>query len=400
MAGYGSLLFRRKAGLIGAVLRMSERFFWSSPAVTQSGPHVRDANSVQRLWNYFVIATLPAWVIGLWSLGHQTNIAIADFKLETVPGWRGWFLQHADIGFDAFSVAACLLHGLLYFLPIFLVALVVGALWESIFAVARRRPVDEGLLVTAWLFALMMPASAPLYQVALGMSFGIVVGKLIFGGSGRYLVNPALLGLAFLVFSYPSLLFGVGAWVPVAGYDQPTVLELVMEEGGAAIIFSADYTFWEVFVGDRPGAVGVVSTLGALIGAIFLIITGMASWRVMLGSLIGLFGAAMIANAIAPGNELWALDWHWQFVLGGFVFGVVFLATDPVAGPMTDPGRWGFGLLVGVLTVLIRVTESSYYEGVMFAILLASMFSPLIDFVVTEMNIRRRRIRLQGVQDG
>jgi len=400
MAGYGSLLFRRKAGLRGAILRMSERFFWSSSAVTQSGPHIRDANSVQRLWNYFVIATLPAWVIGLWSLGHQTNIAIADFKLETVPGWRGWLLQHADIGFDAFSVVACLLHGLLYFLPIFLVALVVGALWESIFAVARRRPVDEGLLVTAWLFALMMPASAPLYQVALGMSFGIVVGKLIFGGSGRYLVNPALLGLAFLVFSYPSLLFGEGAWVPVAGYDQPTVLELVMEEGGAAIIFSADYSFWEVFIGDRPGAIGVVSTLGALIGAIFLIITGMASWRVMLGALIGLFGATMIANAIAPGNELWALDWYWQFVLGGFVFGVVFLATDPVAGPMTDPGRWGFGLLVGVLTVLIRVTESSYYEGVMFAILLASMFSPLIDFVVTELNIRRRRIRLQGVGDG
>jgi len=400
MAGFGLSRLKLQQGIPGAMLTMARQFFWSSSAVTNGGPHIRDANSVQRLWNYFVLATLPAWLIGLWSLGHQTNIAIADFSLETVPGWRGWFLTHANIGFDAYNPVACVLHGSLYFLPIFLVALVVGALWESIFAVVRRRPVDEGLLVTAWLFALMMPASAPLYQVALGMSFGIVVGKLIFGGSGRYLVNPALLGLAFLVFSYPALLFGEGAWVPVAGYDQPTVLELVMEEGGAKIIHSADYTFWEVFIGDRPGAVGVVSTLGALMGAIFLIYTGMASWRVMLGALIGLFGAAMISNAIAPDNVLASVDWYWQFVLGGFVFGVVFLATDPVAGPMTDPGRWGFGLLVGVLTVLIRVTESSYYEGVTFAILLASMFSPLIDFVVTELNIRRRRLRLQGARDG
>ena len=400
MARFGLSRLKLQQGVPGAILTMTRQFFWSSKAVTRSGPHIRDANSVQRLWNYFVLASLPAWLIGLWSLGHQTNMAITDFNLETVPGWRGWFLQQANIGFDAFSPVACVLHGLLYFLPIFLVALVVGALWESIFAVVRRRPLDEGLLVTAWLFALMMPASVPLYQVALGMSFGIVVGKLIFGGSGRYLVNPALLGLAFLVFSYPALLFGIGAWVPVAGYDQPTVLELVMEEGGAAVISATDYTFWHVFIGDRPGAVGVVSTLGALMGAIFLIYTGMASWRVMLGALIGLFGAAMISNAIAPDNAMAAVDWYWQFVLGGFVFGVVFLATDPVAGPMTDPGRWGFGLLVGVLTVLIRVTESSYYEGVMFAILLASMFSPLIDFVVTELNIRRRRIRLQGVGNG
>ena len=397
MAAPGFWRLKWQHGLPGTIHTMIRNFFWSSATVTQSGPHIRDANSVQRLWNYFVIASLPAWLIGLWSLGHQTNYAIASFNLETVPGWRGWLLAHADIGFDAFNVMACVLHGLLYFLPIFLVALVAGAVWESIFAVARRRPVDDGLLVTAWLFALMMPATAPLYQVALGMSFGIVMGKLIFGGSGRYLVNPALLGLAFLVFSYPSLIFGEGAWVPVAGYDQPTVLELVMEEGGAAVISATDYTFWQVFIGDRPGAVGVVSTLGALLGAIFLILTGMASWRVMLGALIGLVAAVLISNAIAPGNNLSAIDWYWQMVLGGFVFGVVFLATDPVAGPMTDPGRWGFGLLVGVLTVLIRVTESSYYEGVMFAILLASMFSPLIDFVVTELNIRRRRLRLQGV---
>lgn len=382
--------------LARAFVIMADRFFRSSPAVTRSGPHIRDANNVQRVWNYFVIASLPAWLIGVWSLGHQTHLAMADFQLESLPGWRGWLLSKSGIGFDAFSVLDCFIHGLLYFLPIFAVALLTGAFWQSLFCVLRRKPPDEGLLYIAWFLALMVPATTPLYQVALGMTFGIVIGKLIYGGSGRYLVNPALLGVAFLVFSYPSLLFGVGAWVPVPDYDQPTVLELVTEEGGLKVIAAVDYSFWQLFLGDRPGVVGAVSSLGAMLGALFLIWTGMASWRVILGSLIGLAGTAMIFNSVAPGNELYALPWHWQMVLGGFLFAVVFLATDPVAGPMTDPGRWGFGLMVGALTVLIRVSNPSYYEGVMFAILLACMFSPLIDFVVTEMNIRRRRLRLQG----
>jgi len=380
-----------------AIVILAERFIWSSPTVTRSAPHIRDGNNVQRLWNYFVVASLPAWLIGLWSLGHQTNLAIADFRLQEVPGWRAWLLSRSGIGFDAFSVMDCFVHGLLYFLPVFLVALLAGAFWEALFATMRRRTVDEGLLMIAWFFALMMPATVPLYQVVLGMTFGIVVGKLIYGGSGRYLASPALLGVAFLVFSYPSLLFGEGAWVPLAGYDQPTVLELVTDEGGLSVVAAVDYHFWQLFVGDRPGAVGVVSTLGALLGALFLVWTGMASWRVMLGAFIGLVAVTLIGNAADPNNVLFAVPWYWQFVLGGFVFGAVFIATDPVAGPMTDAGRWGFGLLVGGLTVLIRLVHPSYYEGVMFAIILASLFAPLIDFVVVELNIRRRRLRLAGV---
>ena len=374
---------------------LGRRFLWSSPTVTRAAPHIRDANNVQRLWNYFVIASLPAWLIGMWSLGHQTNLAIADFGLEEVPGWRAWLLAQSGIGFDAFSVTDCLAHGLLWFLPAFGVALLVGAFWEALFATVRKRRLDEGLLVIAWLYALMLPATTPLYQVALGMTFGIVVGKLIYGGSGRYLVSPALLGIAFLVFSYPSLLLGEGAWVPVAGYDQPTVLELVMDEGGIAVVAAVDYDFWQIFLGDRPGAMGVVSTLGALIGALFLVWTGMASWRIMAGAAIGLVLVSLLGNALDPDNVLFAIPWYWQFVLGGFAFGAVFIATDPVAGPMTDAGRWGFGVLVGGLTVLIRLVNPSYYEGVMFAILLASMFSPLIDHVVVELNIRRRRLRLE-----
>ncbi len=387
---------KRHPGLIGSLFSMADRFLYSSSAITRSGAHIRDANSVQRLWNYFVIASLPAWLIGLWSLGRQINLAIAQLQFDTVPGWRGWLLERAGIGFDAFSMVDCVAHGLLWFLPIFLVALTVGALWEALFATLRRKRLDEGLLAIAWFFALLVPATTPLHQVGLGMTFGIVIGKLIYGGSGRYLINPALLGLAFLVFSYPSLLFGAGAWVPVHGYDQPTVLELVTEEGGLKVIAALDYTWWQLFIGDHPGAIGTTSILGALLGAMFLIYTGMASWRVMLGALIGLLATVLVFNALAQGNTLYALPWYWHVVLGGFAFGVVFLATDPVAGAMTDPGRWAYGLLVGVLTIVIRNTNPSSYEGVMFAILLASMFSPLIDFVVTERNIRRRRNRLQG----
>lgn len=371
------------------------RFILSSNTVTRAPPHIRDANSVQRLWNYFVVASLPAWLIGLWSVGHQTNLAIADFALQEVPGWRAWLLVKWGIGFDAFDTLACVAHGALYFLPIFVVALLVGAFWESLFAALRRKRVDEGLLYIAWFYALMMPATATMWQVAHGMALGIVVGKLIFGGSGRYLVNPALFGIGFLVFSYPDLMFGKGAWVPVAGYDQPTVLELIAEEGGLKVVAAVDYSYWQLFLGDRPGAFGVVSVLGALIGAVFLVWTGMASWRVMLGALGGLVAVSLLGNHFAPDHVLLSIPWHWHTVLGGFAFGAVFIATDPVAGPWTDPGRWGYGLLVGGLTVLMRLGKVSYHEAMIFAIILASLFSPLIDYVVAECNIRRRRLRLQ-----
>jgi Na+-transporting NADH:ubiquinone oxidoreductase subunit B len=370
------------------------RFLWSSNAVTRSAPHIRDSNSVQRVWNTFVIASLPAWAIGLWNLGYQTNMAIADFQVEDVSGWRGWLLDGSGIGFDAGSISACFIHGLLYFIPVIAVALAVGAFWEALFAKLRKKPVDEGLLAIAWLFALMLPATVPMYQVALGMTFGIVIGKLIYGGSGRYLLSPALLGLVFLAFSYPSLLSGEGAWVPLSGYDQPTVLELLTDEGGLSVITAVDYNYWQLFIGNKPGAIGVVSPFGILLGAFFLVLTGVASWRIMLGAAAGFIGIAMISNAVAPDHYLYSVPWYWHIVLGGFVFGTVFIATDPVAGPMTDPGRWGFGILVGSLTMIIRLFNPSYYEGVMFAILLAGIFSPLIDFVVIELNIRRRKLRL------
>lgn len=391
------------SGLVAQVLEnagiLARRFVLSSHTVTRAPPHIRDANNVQRLWNYFVIASIPSWLIGLWSLGQQVNLAIASLALDPAPGWRAELLVRFGVGLNPYDVMACVAHGALFFLPIFIVALLVGGFWESLFAAVRKKRVDEGLLYIAWFVALMMPADAPLYQVAHGMSFGIVVGKLIYGGSGRYLVNPALFAIAFLVFSYSELMFSKGAWVPVPGWDQPTVLELVIEERGLDVIAAVGYDWWQLFLGAQPGAVGVVSVLGAALGAIFLILTGMASWRVMVGSLFGLIGVSLICNAVAPDHLILSIPWYWHLVLGGFAFGTVFIATDPVTGAMTDPGRWGFGLLVGGLTVVIRLGNVSYYEAMIFAILVASLFSPLIDYVVVQANIRRRRRRLQEAPD-
>jgi Na+-transporting NADH:ubiquinone oxidoreductase subunit B len=377
--------------------QLLDRFLYSSPAATSGAPHVRDANSTQRLLNNFVIATMPCWLIGMWNLGEQTNLAMQQIGMVAAPGWRGWLLSLLGVGYDPSNIGACLLHGLLYFLPIFVVALLVGTFWETVFAQQRRRPVDEGLLSIAWLYSMILPATAPLFQVALGITFGIVVGKGIFGGTGRYLVNPALLGLAFLVFSYSNLLFGEGAWIPVPGYDEPTTIELAVEEGGVPALLSIGYSWSQLFIGNQPGPHGVTSLLGCLLGAAFLLVTGTASWRIMLGSFFGLVGTVLLLNNLGPADDpMFAVPWSWHLVMGGWAFGTVFLATDPVAAATTNPGRWGFGILVGALTIIIRITNPSYYEGVIFAILLASIFSPLFDFIVVERNIKRRRERLEA----
>lgn len=378
-----------------ALFTLFDRFVYSRPATTDAGPHIRDSANVQRLMNYFVIATLPCWLIGMWNLGYQTNLAMAHFELDGASGWRGALLDYMGIGFNPQNMLACFWHGLLYFIPVFVVALLVGAVWESVFATLRRKPVDEGVLYVAWFYALILPATAPLYQVVLGMTFGLVVGKAIYGGTGRYLINPAVLALAFHVFSYPGQLFGEGAWVPVPGYDQPMTLELAIEEGGVAAVEAVGYTWGQLFIGSQPGSMGITSVAGIVIGGLFLIIKGVASWRIMLGGVFGLIAAVLLLNGFGPeGDPMYAVPWHWHLVIGGFAFGLVFLATDPVPAAVTNAGRWVFGITVGLLTVVVRVTNPSYYEGVVFAILLASVFAPLMDFVVIESHIRKRRRRL------
>jgi len=391
-------LYRDSDNSIGlSTLQLLDGFLYSSNATTDGAPHVRDSMNVQRLLNTFVVASIPCWFVGIWNIGEQTNLAMQVMGIVAAPGWRGGLLELLNVGYDPTSIGACLLHGFLYFLPIFVVALLTGAFWEVLFAQQRKRPVDDGLLAIAWLYTLILPATAPLLQVALGMTFGLVVGKAIFGGSGRYLVSPVILGLGFLVFSYTSLVFAPGAWIPVPGYDEPTTIELFVDEGGVPALLSVNYTWLQLFLGNQPGPIGVTSIFGCLIGAVYLIYTGVASWRIMLGSFIGMVASVLLFNALGPANNpVFAVPWTWHMVTGGWAFGTVFLATDPVAAANTNPGRWGFGILVGVLTIVVRVTNPSYYEGVIFAILLASIFSPLFDYVVVERNIKRRKRRLEG----
>ena len=315
-------------------------FLFPAATRTTTAPFVRDTISVQRLLNNFVIASLPVWVIGLWSVGKQTNRAIQILGIDSPEGWRADLLQWLGVGFSPFNIGGCFLHGFLYFLPIFLIALIVGAFWESMFAKYRGRPVDDGLLQVAWLFALILPATVSPLEVALGMTAAIVVGKGIFGGSGRYLVSPAIFGLAFLTFSYPNVLFGPGSWVPVAGFDDTTPIELFTDENGIETLLSVGYSWTSMFIGDQPGPFGVVSILGCLLGAIYLVLTGTASWRIMVGSFIGLVVTVLVFNAFGgEDNHIASIPWYWHAITGGWAFGTVFLATDPVASSYTNPGR-------------------------------------------------------------
>ena len=380
-----------------SLVELIDRFLYAGDTRTIDAPHVRDSISTHKLLNTFVIASLPCWLIGMWNVGEQINLAMEIMGQVAAAGWRGEIIALLGVGYDPDSLSANLLHGFLYFMPDFAIALATGAVLEALFAKHRRRPVDEGLLQIAWLYTLMLPATASPILVAAGMAFGLVFGKLIFGGAGRYVVNPAVLGIAFLVFSYSGILFGYGAWIPVPGYDEPTTVELALDEGGVPALLSVNYTWLLLFLGNQPGPIGVTSILGCLIGAAYLLVSGVASWRIMLGSFIGMVGTVLLFNAFGPADDPnFAVPWYWHMVMGGWAFGTVFLATDPVAAATTNPGRWAFGLFVGAITVIVRVTNPSYYDGVLFGILLASIFAPLFDYVVVQRNIKRRAARLLG----
>ncbi len=387
----------RGPSLAGALADLLDRFLYRGKSTTAAAPHVRDSMSTQQLLNTFVVASLPCWLLGVWNLGEQTNLAMEIVGMEAATGLRGAIIELLGAGYDPDSLIDNLLHGFLYFLPDFLMALSVGAFLEALFAKYRRQPVGDGLLAIAWLYTLLLPATASLVLVAAGMAFGIVVGKLIFGGAGRYVVNPAILGLAFLTFSYSGVLFGYGAWIPVPGYDEPTAVELAVEEGGVPALLSVNYSWQLLFLGNQPGPIGVTSILGCLLGAAYLLYRGVASWRIMVGSCLGLVIAVVLLNRFGPADDPnFAVPWYWHMVLGGWAFGTVFIATDPVAAATTNAGRWAFGLFLGAVTIIVRITNPSYYDGTLFAILLASIFAPLFDYVVVERNIRRRVARLAG----
>ncbi|MDJ0862145.1 MAG: NADH:ubiquinone reductase (Na(+)-transporting) subunit B [Gammaproteobacteria bacterium] len=375
-----------------AVYEMIDTGLYTPSDVTRNAPHVRDALDLKRVMIYVLFASAPAAVIGLYNVGLQANTAIYAMELTEMTGWRPALLAASGIGFSPDSFWACFIHGLLYFLPIYLVTMAVGGIWEVLFAAVRNHEVNEGFLVTSWLFALILPPTIPLWQVALGVSFGTVVGKEIFGGTGKNFLNPALVGRAFLFFAYPSQISG-NVWVPVDGYSGATPLAMAAE-GGVQGMVDGGVTWMQAFIGTVPGSLGETSALACLLGAVFLVYARIASWRIMLGVVLGLFFMTALFNLVGSDtNPMFGVPWHWHLVIGSAAFGLVFMATDPVSASMTETGRWIYGALIGVMIVLIRVVNPAYPEGVMLAILFGNVFAPVIDWFVVRANVRRRMRR-------
>lgn len=362
-------------------------------AVTQGAPHLRDAFNLDRALRCVAIALAPCLFMALYNTGFQANVDVAIAGLGTAPGWRGAVLDALGIGYDASSLWASVVHGALYFVPVLAVTVAVGSLWVHLFARLRKRPIGEGFMVIALLFALVLPPSIPLWQVALGISFAIVFGREIFGGTGKNFLNPALTGLAFLYVTYPKEMVTETAWTVVDAFTAPTYLQMTARQGPDAIAWLPS-TWLQSFVGIIPGSFGTTSTLACLLGAGLLLWWRVASGRIMAGVLFGMIGMVLLFNNLGdPVNAFFGLSWHWHLTLGSFAFGAVFLATDPVSAAMTNTGRWVYGLFIGVMIVLIRVGNPSHPDGVMFAILLGNIFAPLIDYLVVLANIRRRTRR-------
>ena len=356
---------------------------------TKNAPHVRDYIDLKRSMIFVVIALLPCLLFGIYNTGYQHNLLSGSDNIG--------FLNNLWIG--ALTV-----------LPIYIVAYTVGGICEAIFAVIRKHEINEGFLVTGMLIPLCLPPDIPLWMVGVATAFGIVIGKEIFGGTGFNIFNPALVARAFLFFSYPQYMSGDKVWVAQNGATNSDAITQATPLGQLAnnvpidqvtyVVNEVDHTYswFDMFLGFVPGSIGETSTLCVLIGAFFLIVTGIGSWRTMFGVVGGMLFMTLILNYVVgplfgQTNDMLFIAPHWHFVMGGFAFGMVFMATDPVSSAQTDRGRLYYGFLIGLMAILIRVLNPAYPEGMMLAILFANAFAPLIDYYVVKANIKRRELR-------
>ena len=344
------------------------------------------------------LTTFPAMFWGMWNVGYQATKAMTALGLAAPEGWRGAILT-ATTSFNSESAWDCFMFGAVYYVPIYFVVFVVGGFWEVVFAIRRKHEINEGFFVTSVLFSLTVPPNLPLWQAALGISFGVVLGKEIFGGTGKNFLNPALTGRAFLFFAYPAQISGDAVWTAVDGFSGATPLALAAQ-GGVEAVLAQNITWMDAFLGRIQGSIGEVSTLMILLAALVLLYTRIASWRIMTGVVLGMIFTSWLLNlAGSPTNPMFSVPFYWHLVLGGFAFATVFMATDPVSAAMTDMGKWIFGFLIGFMTILIRVINPAYPEGVMLAILFVNLLAPLIDHFVTQANIKRRRRRLRAFSE-
>ncbi|MBD3224710.1 MAG: NADH:ubiquinone reductase (Na(+)-transporting) subunit B [Caldithrix sp.] len=361
--------------------------FWTSER-TKSAPHVRDALDLKRFMMMVIVALIPATVFGIYNIGYQHYVAMGE----------------------SFSFIDALGFGLVKFLPIVIVSYAVGGFWEVLFAIIRKHDINEGFLVTGILFPLTLPATIPLWQVAVAISFGVVLGKEVFGGTGMNILNPALTARAFVFFAYPARISGDKVWTAVDmakdkvvdGFSGATPLLVASNTpGGQSAIHNVtgttygDFSWINMFYGLIPGSIGETSTLAILIGALILIITGVGSWRIIVSVYAGGFLMAFLMNIFAgpQSTGMFTLPAHFHLVMGGFSFGAVFMATDPVSASQTYRGKWVYGFMIGALAILIRTVNPAYPEGMMLAILFMNIFSPLIDHYIIKANINRRLSR-------
>lgn len=373
-----------------ALYEVFDTFLYSPATVTRTTAHVRDGVDLKRIMITVWLAAFPAMFYGMYNLGFQANEILAT-GAGAADDW------HAPLvgllaGNDPGNLWDCFWFGAVYFLPIYITTFLVGIAWEILFAIRRGHEVNEGFFVTSILFALICPPNIPLWQVAMGISFGVVIGKEVFGGTGKNFLNPALTGRAFLFFAYPAQMSGDAVWTAVDGYTGATALSIVASDGMAAL--EGTLSWWDAFLGNMQGSIGETSTLAILLGGVFMLYTRVAAWRIVAGVLLGMIALSTLLNAVgSDSNPAFAMPWYWHLVVGGFAFGLIFMATDPVSASMTNMGKWWFGILIGLMVVLIRVVNPAFPEGMMLAILFANLFAPLIDHFVVQANIKRRLAR-------
>jgi len=372
-----------------ALFEMMDTLFYSPPDLTRGAPHVRDAIDLKRVMILVVFAAAPCVLVGLWNTGYQANTAMAAMGIESIDGWRGSILALLFAGNDPTNLYDNFMLGLSWFLPIYIVTMAAGGFWEILFSGVRNHEINEGFFVTSLLYALILPATIPLWQVAIGISFGVVIGKEVFGGTGKNFLNPALVGRAFLYFAYPAQISGDAVWTPVDGFSGATALGISAIDGMAGVLGSG-LTWMQAFLGQMQGSIGETSLLACLVGAVMLVYTGVASWKIIVAVFAGLIVPALLAGFADSTNPMMAMPWHWHIALGGFAFGAVFMATDPVSAAATETGKWIYGFLIGFLTWVIRVINPAFPEGIMLAILFGNIFAPVIDYFVIRANVRRR----------
>jgi len=366
-----------------------DTFLYTPASPTKAASHVRDVMDLKRMMMTVVIALLPAVLMAFYNTGLQANLGLQKMGASSSPHWQAQVIEWLGVGFDPSNILGNMLFGALYFLPVYIVTIAVGGFWEAIFAVIRKHEVNEGFLVTSLLFPLILPPNIPYWQVALGISFGVVIGKEVFGGVGMNILNPALTARAFLFFAYPAEISGDKVWVAVDGLSQATALAQFADS-----TMEVTYSWMDAFLGFIPGSMGETSALACLIGAVILIATKVGSWKIMLSVVVGTTVTTLLLNLVGSAtNPMFNMPVYWHFVVGGFAFGTVFMATDPVSATMTEKGKYVYGFFIGFLTVLVRVINPAFPEGMMLAILFMNVFAPIIDRYYINQNIKRRLAR-------